>query len=118
MKRSISQHAAERKVAQAAKRQRQGLNLSYPKMLEKREIRGGLSQPQMNLLTARQQLKESETHTEAFAKQMRSASTRQERQHMETRYQSMLKHEAHLHKVIQNPGNFYWEDQRWKVTGT
>lgn len=114
-KRPISEIAAERKQIRAQRRRRQGLNQSLPRMLERRSQTGRMSEAQQNVFMARaaiQPINEQLTRTTmeiAKHKYNKPVYTA-----LQSKYQKLSMKARTLQLVIDNPGDYFWDDDKWK----
>lgn len=107
--------AFENKQIRAQRRRRQGINQSLPKMLERRSQTGRMTEAQQNVLMAKaaiepinEQLRQTtnEITRSIYNKPLYSA--------LQSKYHKLYMKARTLQVVIDNPGDYFWDDDKWK----
>lgn len=114
-KRPISEVVAERKQIRAQRRRRQGLNQSLPRMLERRSQTGRMSETQQNLLMAKAAIEPiNEQLRQTTSAISRSIYNKPLYSALQSKYHKLSMKARTLQLVIDNPGDYFWDDDKWK----
>jgi hypothetical protein len=97
-----------------ARKRSQGIK-SIPKMLDARQRRGAFqSEAQTNLLVAREQRETVREEMIPINQAIRTASSQRQFKDADSKYKILSKKASRIQQVIDNPGDFFWENGKWQ----
>lgn len=114
-KKSLAERKAEREEIRRRRQRRQGVSTPLPQALSRMQRTGRLTQAQENKFRSQEALGPLRRAISAVTADMSAPGlSKSEWMEMDSKYQKMYKLAARLQQVIDNPGDFFWEDGKFK----
>jgi hypothetical protein len=114
-KKTAAERKAERDVQRRTRARREGTSIPLPRQLASYQRTGRLTMAQQNRLRSQEALGPVRSEISKLTLQMQSPGLpKSQWKELDSKYQKLYKWASRLQQVIDNPGDFFWEDQKWK----